>query len=166
LANSNDGKLTGLEYFKKMISANDQRPGRKTMTLEADAMTAATPPIAISRLGQIAINVHNVDRATAFYRDILGLPLLFTAGSLAFFDCGGVRLMLTHPEKPEFDHPSSVLYFAVPDITGAHQQMLNSGVRFEDEPHLIARMPNHDLWMTFFHDSEENMLALMCEKPK
>ena len=129
-------------------------------------MTAATPPIAISRLGQIAINVHNVDRATAFYRDILALPLLFTAGSLAFFDCGGVRLMLTHPEKPEFDHPSSVLYFAVPDITGAHQQMLNSGVRFEDEPHLIARMPNHDLWMTFFHDSEENLLALMCEMPK
>jgi methylmalonyl-CoA/ethylmalonyl-CoA epimerase len=155
-----------LEYFKKMNSANDQRPGRKTMTLEADAMTAATPPIAISRLGQIAINVHDVDRATAFYRDILGLPLLFTAGSLAFFDCGGVRLMLTHPEKPEFDHPSSVLYFAVPDITGAHQQMLNSGVRFEDEPHLIARMPNHDLWMTFFHDSEENLLALMCEMPK
>jgi methylmalonyl-CoA/ethylmalonyl-CoA epimerase len=136
------------------------------MTLEADAMTAATPPIAISRLGQIAINVHDVDRATAFYRDILGLPLLFTAGSLAFFDCGGVRLMLTHPEKPEFDHPSSVLYFAVPDITAAHQQMLNSGVSFEDEPHLIASMPNHDLWMTFFHDSEENLLALMCEIPK
>jgi methylmalonyl-CoA/ethylmalonyl-CoA epimerase len=131
--------------------------------LEADAMTAA---IAISRLGQIAINVHNVDRATAFYRDILGLPLLFTAGSLAFFDCGGVRLMLTNPEKPEFDHPSSVLYFAVPDITGAYQQMLNSGVRFDDQPHVVARMPNHDLWMTFFRDSEENLLALMCEMPK
>jgi methylmalonyl-CoA/ethylmalonyl-CoA epimerase len=136
------------------------------MTLEADAMTAATSPVAISRLGQIAINVHDVDRATAFYRDILGLPLLFTAGSLAFFDCGGVRLMLTHPEKPEFDHHSSVLYFVVPDITSAHLQMLNSGVHFEDEPHLIARMPNHDLWMTFFHDSEENLLALMCEMPK
>jgi methylmalonyl-CoA/ethylmalonyl-CoA epimerase len=74
--------------------------------------------------------------------------------------------MLTHPEKPEFYHPSSVLYFAVPDITAAHQQMLNSGVSFEDEPHLIASMPNHDLWMTFFHDSEENLLALMCEIPK
>jgi catechol 2,3-dioxygenase-like lactoylglutathione lyase family enzyme len=126
-------------------------------------MTAA---IAISRLGQIAINVHNVDRATTFYRDILGLPLLFTAGSLAFFDCGGVRLMLTNPEKPEFDHPCSVLYFAVPDITGAYQQMLNSGVRFDDQPHVVARMPNHDLWMTFFRDSEENLLALMCEMPK
>jgi methylmalonyl-CoA/ethylmalonyl-CoA epimerase len=140
---------------------NDNRP-----LLETTAMTAATSPLTISRLGQIAINVHDVNRATAFYRDILGLPLLFTAGSLAFFDCGGVRLMLTHPEKPEFDHPSSVLYFAVPDITAAHRQMLNAGVHFEDEPHLIAKMPTHDLWMTFFHDSEKNLLALMCEMPK
>jgi methylmalonyl-CoA/ethylmalonyl-CoA epimerase len=126
---------------------------------------AATSPVAISRLGQIAINVHNLDRATTFYRDILGLPLLFTSGSLAFFDCGGVRLMLTRAEKPEFDHPSSILYFAVPDIASAHQQMLGNGVRFEDEPHLIAKMPTHDLWMAHFRDSEENLLALMCEKP-
>jgi methylmalonyl-CoA/ethylmalonyl-CoA epimerase len=128
-------------------------------------MTTATKPIAISRLGQIAINVHDLERAAAFYRNILGLPLLFTAGSLAFFDCGGVRLMLTRPEKPEFDHPGSILYFAVPDIVGAHRQMLSSGVRFEDEPHLIAKMPTHDLWMTFFRDPEQNLLALMCEMP-
>ncbi len=126
-------------------------------------MTAATPSIGVSRLGQIAINVHQVDRATAFYRDILGLPLLFTAGNLAFFDCGGVRLMLTLPEKPEFDHPSSILYFTVPDIVKAHRQMLDAGVHFEDTPHLIAKMPNHDLWMTFFRDSENNLLGLMCE---
>jgi methylmalonyl-CoA/ethylmalonyl-CoA epimerase len=129
-------------------------------------MTAATSPIAISRLGQIAINVHDVNRATAFYRDILGLPLLFTAGSLAFFDCGGVRLMLAAPEKPEFDHPSSVLYFAVPDIAAAYRQMLNRGVRFEGEPHLIAKMPEHDLWIAFFRDSEENLMGLMCELSK
>ena len=126
-------------------------------------MTAATLPIGISRLGQIAINVHDLDRATAFYRDILGLPLLFTAGALAFFDCGGVRLMLTLPEKPEFDHPGSILYFTVSDIVKAHQQMLDAGVHFEDTPHLIAKMPDHDLWMTFFRDSENNLLALMCE---
>ena len=129
-------------------------------------MTAATTPIAISRLGQIAINVHDVDRATAFYRDILGLPLLFTAGSLAFFDCAGVRFMLTRAEKPEFDHPSSVLYFTVPDIASARRCLAFGGVRFEDEPHLIAKMPTHDLWMAFFRDSEENFLALMCEMPK
>jgi methylmalonyl-CoA/ethylmalonyl-CoA epimerase len=129
-------------------------------------MTAATPTIGISRLGQIAINVHDLDRATAFYRGILGLPLLFSTGSLCFFDCGGVRLMLSPPEKPEFDHPSSVLYFTVPDIVSAHQQMLRSGVHFEDAPHLIARMPTHDLWMTFFRDPDQNLLALMCEMPK
>ncbi len=126
-------------------------------------MTSATLPIGISRLGQIAINVHDLDRATAFYRDILALPLLFTAGGLAFFDCGGVRLMLSRAEKPEFDHPSSILYFTVPDIAGAHRQMLSQGVHFEDAPHLIAKMPTHALWMTFFRDSEQNLLALMCE---
>jgi catechol 2,3-dioxygenase-like lactoylglutathione lyase family enzyme len=129
-------------------------------------MTAANLPIGISRLGQIAINVHDLDRATAFYRDTLGLPLLFTTGVLAFFECGGVRLMLSPPEKPEFDHPSSVLYFTVPDIMSAHRQMLSSGVSFEDAPHLMARMPTHDLWMTFFRDPDKNLLALMCEMPK
>jgi len=126
-------------------------------------MDAATTNIGITRLGQIAITVHDLERATAFYRDKLGLPLLFTAGKLAFFNCGGVRLMLDVPEKPEFDHPSSILYFAVPDIAAAHRRMLGSGVRFEDKPHLLARMPDHDLWMTFFRDSEQNLLALMSE---
>ena len=93
-------------------------------------------------------------------------PLLFTAGALAFFDCGGVRLMLSRPEKPEFDHPSSILYFTVPDIVSAHRQMLSGGVHFEDTPHLIAKMPTHDLWMTHFHDPEKNLLALMCEMPQ
>jgi methylmalonyl-CoA/ethylmalonyl-CoA epimerase len=126
-------------------------------------MSTATAGLGISRIGQIAINVHDLNRATAFYRDTLGLPLLFTAGKLAFFDCGGVRLMLDTPEKPEFDHPSSILYFTVPDIAAAHRHMLGQGVRFEDEPHVIARMPDHDLWMTFFRDSEQNLLALMSE---
>ena len=71
--------------------------------------------------------------------------------------------MLSHAEKPEFDHPSSVLYFAVPDIQAAYGKLKESGAHFEDEPHLIAKMPAHDLWMTFFRDSEENMLALMSE---
>jgi catechol 2,3-dioxygenase-like lactoylglutathione lyase family enzyme len=122
---------------------------------------ALTPEI--SSLGQIAINVREPGRATAFYRDILGLPLLFSAGELTFFDCGGVRLMLTRPEKPEFDHPSSILYFRVTDIAAAHQRMLKAGVHFEDQPHIIARMPGHDLWMAFFRDTEQNLLALMSE---
>jgi methylmalonyl-CoA/ethylmalonyl-CoA epimerase len=125
-------------------------------------MTTATR-VGISSIGQIAINIKDLDRATEFYRDLMGLPLLFSTGKLTFFDCGGVRLMLSAPEKPEFDHPSSIIYFAVPDIKVAHQQMLGGGARFEDEPHLIAKMPDHDLWMTFFRDTEGNFLALMSE---
>jgi methylmalonyl-CoA/ethylmalonyl-CoA epimerase len=105
-----------------------------------------------------------VERAAEFYEKVLGLKLLFKAPpGLAFFDCGGVRLMLDRPEKPEFDHASSILYFAVPDIKSAHAGMKGKGVKFEDEPHMIARMPDHDLWMTFFRDTEENLLALMSE---
>lgn len=120
--------------------------------------------IGITRLGQIAVNAKDVERAAAFYQNVLGLNLLFKAPpGLAFFDCGGVRLMLARAEKPEFDHPSSVLYFAVPDIRSAYGKLKESGVRFEDEPHVIAKMPTHDLWMTFFRDSEGNLLALMSE---
>ena len=70
------------------------------ITAEVKTMSAATVGIGISRIGQIAINAHDVARATAFYRDTLELPFLFAAGKLSFFDCGGVRLMLTEPEKP------------------------------------------------------------------
>ena len=120
---------------------------------------------ALARIGQIAINAHDTDRATAFYRDVLGLRHLFRAGTLSFFDCGGVRLMLDKPEKPEFDHPSSIIYFQVGDIHAAHKRIKDGGAKFEDEPHVIARMPNHDLWMTFFRDTEGNLLALMSEVP-
>jgi methylmalonyl-CoA/ethylmalonyl-CoA epimerase len=127
-------------------------------------MSATATGIGITRLGQIAINTKDVERAAAFYQDVLELNLLFKAPpGLAFFDCGGVRLMLARAEKPEFDHASSVLYFAVPDIQAAYGKLKESGVHFEDEPHMIARMPAHDLWMTFFRDSEANLLALMSE---
>ncbi len=127
-------------------------------------METTAAGIGITRLGQIAINAKDVDRAAAFYRDVLGLKLLFKAPpSLAFFNCGGIRLMLDRAEKPEFDHPSSVLYFAVPDIQVAYARLKENGVHLEDKPHLIAKMPAHDLWMTFFRDSEGNLLALMSE---
>lgn len=130
----------------------------KTMT------TGVGAGIGIARIGQIQLRAHDVDRATAFYENVLGLKLLFKAPpGLAFFDCGGVRLMIDKPEKPEFDHASSILYFAVPDIQAAHAKMKSSGAKFEDEPHMIARMPDHDLWMTFFRDTEDNLLALMSE---
>jgi len=127
-------------------------------------MPATASGIGIARLGQVAINVKDVERAAGFYQGLLGLTLLFKAPpGLAFFDCGGVRLMLDRAEKPEFDHPSSILYFAVPDIQTAYAKLKENGVRFEEEPHLIAKMPTHDLWMAFFRDSEENLMALMSE---
>jgi methylmalonyl-CoA/ethylmalonyl-CoA epimerase len=127
-------------------------------------MAAIVSGIGITHLGQVAINAKDVERAVAFYKNVLGLKLLFKAPpGLAFFDCGGVRLMLDHAEKPEFDHPSSILYFAVSDIETAYAKLKANGVGFEDEPHVIAHMPTHDLWMTFFRDSEENLMALMSE---
>jgi methylmalonyl-CoA/ethylmalonyl-CoA epimerase len=126
--------------------------------------TMTTTGIGISRLGQIQLRAHDVNRAADFYESVLGLKLLFKAPpNLAFLDCGGVRLMIDKPEKPEFDHPASILYFAVPDIQAAHARMQENGVRFEDEPHVIARMPDHDLWMNFFRDSEDNLMGLMSE---
>ena len=126
-------------------------------------MSTATTTSGITKLGQIAINVQDLPRATASYRDVLGLSLLFSTGALTFFDGAGIRLMLGKAEKPEFDHPSSILYFTVPDIRAAYARMKSAGTTFVDEPHLIAKMPDHDLWMTFFRDPEGNTLALMSE---
>jgi methylmalonyl-CoA/ethylmalonyl-CoA epimerase len=124
-----------------------------------------TPQFELTQIGQIAINVRDLQRAVAFYRDTLGMRFLFQApGGLAFFDCGGVRLMLGVAEKPEFSHPASVLYYQVPDIIVAYETLTSRGVTFIDVPHLIARLPSHELWMTFFRDSEENVLALMEER--
>jgi methylmalonyl-CoA/ethylmalonyl-CoA epimerase len=127
-------------------------------------MSTSATGVGITRLGQVSINAKDVDRAAAFYQEKLGLKLLFKAPpGLAFFDCAGVRLMLSRAEKPEFDHPSSVLYFAVPDIHAAYGKLKQDGVHFEDEPHLIAKMPTHDLWLASFRDTEGNLMALMSE---
>ena len=125
-----------------------------------------TTEFSLSQIGQISLNAHDLERAVAFYRDALGLKHLFTVPKMAFFDCGGIRLLLATPEKPEFDHPSSILYFQVGDIQAAHETLVARGVRFESGPHLIAPMPTYDLWMAFFRDSEGNLHALMSEVPK
>jgi methylmalonyl-CoA/ethylmalonyl-CoA epimerase len=131
-------------------------------------MSSAPAPVnlGISNIGQISIIVQDLQRATAFYRDALGLPLLFTVPNLAFFDCGGVRLMLSRAETPELDHPSSILYFRVPDINAAHRRLVEMGVKIEAPPRLIAPMPTYDLWMTGFRDSEGNIHQLMSEVPR
>jgi predicted enzyme related to lactoylglutathione lyase len=125
----------------------------------------AQPEFRLNQLGQIALTARDVDRATAFYRDVLGLPLLFRAGDLSFFDCGGVRLMLSVPESGEFDHPSSILYFRVADLEAAYAALVERDVTFTHAPSVVATMPDHTLWMAFFTDSEGNTLALMSEVP-
>ena len=121
--------------------------------------------LSLGPIGQIALPVREPERAAAFYRDTLRLPFLFAAPPLSFFDCGGVRLMLSVPETSRFEPPGSILYFRVPDIAAAHADLSARGVAFRDEPHLIARLPDHELWMAFFDDTEGNTLALMGEEP-
>ncbi len=128
-------------------------------------MPATSTVPGLAAIGQISMNAHDIPRALRFYRDVLGMRLLFEAPpKMAFFDCAGVRLMLSLPEGEEYDHAGSVLYFRVDDIDQAHAALTERGVTFKDQPHLIARMPDHELWMTFFKDSEGNTLALMAEK--
>jgi methylmalonyl-CoA/ethylmalonyl-CoA epimerase len=123
-------------------------------------MSASLGPI-----GQIAYTVSDVPRSVAFYRDAVGLTLLFEAPpGLAFFDCGGVRFMLSKPEGEYSPGASTVTYFRVTDIEATHEMLASRGVPFIDHPHLIARMPDHDLWMCFFRDPDGHTLALMEEK--
>src|SRR5215469_18650358 len=134
--------------------------------MSATATNPGMTNLGISGIGQISIIVHDTPRATAFYRDVLGLPVLFTAGNLAFFDCGGVRLMLGPASAPELDHPSSILYFRVPDIQAAHRRLVEMGVKIEAPPRLIAPMKSYDLWMVGFRDCEGNIMQLMSEVPR
>lgn len=117
----------------------------------------------LQRIHQISLRTQDTARAVAFYRDALGLKLLFEAPpQLAFFEYGGVRLMLS-PAEPEFDHQGSVIYFAVDDIKATHAALTAAGVQFRNEPHMIAKLPDREIWLADFLDSEGNVLALMSE---
>ena len=118
--------------------------------------------VQLNEIGQIAITVQDLARAKEFYRDVLGMKFLFDAGTMCFFQCGSVRLMVTMPEQPVVCG-GTILYFRVNDIHETHRALLQKGVKFVDTPHVIARMPDHDLWMTFLKDPDENLLGLMCE---
>ncbi len=136
------------------------------MTPSAERPQPAEPAVRLSSIGQIAVRATDVARAEAFYRDVLGMEHLFSAPpGLAFFRCGAVRLMLSAPEGPDLDHPGSLLYYRVDDVPAAHEALKAKGVRFEGEPHVVHRTDDHELWMAFFRDSEDNLLALMAEVP-
>jgi len=118
----------------------------------------------LGQIGQIALHVSDADRAERFYRDTLGLPLLFRFGKLAFFDCAGVRLMLEGGHESTGKREQFCVYFRVSGIESVASVLRSRQVYFEREPHLVARMPDHELWMAFLHDPDGNLLALMEEK--
>jgi len=123
--------------------------------------------LGLSEIGQIFINAHDLERAIGFYRDTLGMKFLFQAPpNMAFFDCGGIRLMLGVADRPELDHPASIIYYKVADIEATYEALNSRGVEFVVKPHLVARMPTYDLWLADFRDSENNLLALMSEVPR
>ena len=121
------------------------------------------PELSLSQIGQVAVNVANLEDAVSFYRDTLGMKLLFQAPGLAFFDCNGVRLLLD--ELAGWQHPSSILYYKVDDIQKAYQILAQQDIEFKQKPHLVAKMPDHELWMAFFEDPSGNLLAIMSEIP-
>ena len=121
----------------------------------------------LSRIGQIFVNVKDLDRAVAFYQEILGMKFLFQAPpNMAFFDCEGIRLMLGVADRPDLDHPASIIYYKVDDIERVYEVFKARGVEFIVKPHLVAPMPTYDLWLADFKDSEGNFCALMSEVPK
>ncbi len=126
------------------------------------ASNPTAAPLGLSAIGQIALSVRDAAAAAAFYRDKLGMKLLFEFPGLAFFDCAGIRLMLSGSANPGESY-SSIVYFKVPDLHAAYDELRSRDVPFEREPHLVARMPDHELWMAFFRDPDCNLLALMSE---
>lgn len=120
----------------------------------------------ITGITQILVNIHDVKRAVAFYRDVLDLRFLFEIPNGAFFDCGGVRLFLSLPDKPELDHLASIIYYTVADIHAMYELLQSRGVQFEDKPHIVAQLDNTDLWLAAFRDVDNNLLALMSQVPR
>lgn len=120
----------------------------------------------LDHIGQIGFAVSDIDRAELFYERIVGLRKLYRFDDLVFFDCAGVRLMLGQSDDPEAVARHSALYFKCADIALAQAELERRGAVFDGAPHRVAPMEDHDLWMSFFHDPDGHVLALMCEAPK
>lgn len=128
-------------------------------------MNTKATDFSINQIGQIAIPVADLERAVVFYRDVLGMRLMFQAPpALAFFDCSGVRLMLDVSAKGQQNHYSSIIYYKVDDLPVVYETLKSRGVQFEQPPEFVAKMPDHELWMAFLKDPDGNMLGLMWEK--
>ncbi len=129
--------------------------------------TMAPADPGLSAIAQILVNAKDLERAIAFYRDTLGMKFLFQAPpNMAFFDCGGIRILVGIADRQEIDHPASVIYYKVRDIQASYELLVSRGVEFIVKPHLVAPMPAYDLWLADFRDSEGNILALLSEVPR
>jgi catechol 2,3-dioxygenase-like lactoylglutathione lyase family enzyme len=137
----------------------------RAVTTERRVMESGTTEFSLSQIRQIAVPVNDLERATAFYRDKLGMKYLFTANGMAFFDCNGIRLMLARLNQTASDHGSFVIYFKVNDIQEGYKTLSERGVRFEEQPELAAKTEKFNLWLANFKDSENNNLCLMSEVP-
>jgi methylmalonyl-CoA/ethylmalonyl-CoA epimerase len=124
-----------------------------------------TTGFGLTQIGQIAVGVQDLDSAVAFYRDVLGMQFLFQVPSMAFFDCGGVRLMLAEPDGGVEQRASSIIYYRVDDVNHAFETLSKRRVDLVSDPHLVARMGDQELWMAFFEDIDGNVLGLMSEIP-
>jgi methylmalonyl-CoA/ethylmalonyl-CoA epimerase len=118
--------------------------------------------VQLNDIGQIALTVRDLGRAKDFYQNTLGMRFLFDAGTMAFFQCGAVRLMIGLSEEA-VSVGGTILYFKVSDIQKVHATLIEEGVVFLQPPHLVARMPDHELWIAFLKDPEGNTLGLMSE---
>jgi methylmalonyl-CoA/ethylmalonyl-CoA epimerase len=152
------GRAPAQEDVEKGTAAGSQTAGRRVMD-------SGTDKFGLSQIGQIAVSVGDLERATAFYRDKLGMRHLFTANGMAFFDGGGIRLMLSRLEGTPGGGANAVIYFKVGDIQGGYKTLTGRGVRFEERPELAAKTTEFDLWLACFKDSENNTLCLMSEVP-
>jgi methylmalonyl-CoA/ethylmalonyl-CoA epimerase len=118
--------------------------------------------VGLQDIAQIAFSVPNLAEAKVFYQDVLELKFLFGAGTMAFFQCGSVRLMIGEAEKPTLSE-GTIVYFRVADLKTTAHLLESRGISFVQQPHLVARMKSHDLWMAFLKDPAGNTLGLMSE---
>ena len=122
------------------------------------------PAFGLTTIGQVLVPVSEIERATTFYREALGMRFLYAFPGIAFFDADGVRLYLAQPESPDFAGRAT-LYFRVADITTAVGTLEGRGVVFASPPHVVHRDAAHELWMAFTTDPDGNNIALMAEVP-
>jgi methylmalonyl-CoA/ethylmalonyl-CoA epimerase len=128
--------------------------------------SSATPAqVHLDEIGQIAVTVSDLARSKDFYQNVLGLKFLFDAGNMSFFQCGAIRFAIGASTNPPSSHAGTILYFRVADIHATHALLAAKGVEFIQNPHLVAKMPDHDLWMAFLRDPDANPIGLMCELP-